>query len=185
MKTREERLYDWIDLQHDGQMRKGKSPEPYIKHLERVAAMAADYVRYGYEIGLCHDVLEDTAVTAKMLWGKLLEFGYDEEETENIVRAVHHLTAVYTSDHYPWMSRAQRKKLEASRLFTVRNADAITVKYCDLIDNVGAAADLDPQFARVYIPEKYELVQHLNQGDPALYRLALETVEAQIERLEE
>ena len=183
MKTREERLFEWIELQHDGQVRKGKTTEPYIEHLKRVAKMAADYVPLGYEMGLCHDVLEDTPVKAKELWDRLVEFGYEDEETESIVKAVHHLTAVYTSADYPWMNREQRKKMEATRLYTVRNADAITVKYCDLLDNVGAAAELENQFARTYVAEKDALVQHLNQGDPALYKLVLQTVEAEKERL--
>ena len=167
MENRREMLLKWITEQHHEQKR--KDGEYYPNHLVRVAEMADQYVKYGYEIGLCHDLIEDTPWTTKQLWEYLLSIGYDRGEVEIICKAVHHLTEVYASSNFPWLNRELRKKLEAERLHTIEDKDTVTVKYCDLIDNLGAVQNLEPDFARRYVEEKAHVIEDLTKGDPALY----------------
>lgn len=167
MEERRQKLKEWITAQHHEQLR--KDGEYYPNHLVRVAEMADKYVRYGYEIGLCHDLIEDTLWTTKQLWEHLESIGYSSAEAETICIAVHHMTEVYTSDSYPWLNREERKRREAERLHAIPDKDAVTVKYCDLIDNLGAAMNLEPGFRKRYLNEKSYVVQGLTQGDPKLY----------------
>ncbi len=167
MEERREKLKVWITEQHHEQLR--KDGEYYPNHLMRVAEMADKYLKYGYEIGLCHDLIEDTPWTSKQLWEYLESIGYSTQEAELICRAVHDLTEVYTSDSYPWLNRHERKTREAERLHAVTDKDAITVKYCDLIDNLGAAKNLSESFRKNYVEEKAYVIQGLTQGDPELY----------------
>jgi (p)ppGpp synthase/HD superfamily hydrolase len=167
MQERREKLKEWITKQHHNQVR--KDGEYYPNHLVRVAEMAENYVDYGYEIGLCHDLIEDTPWTTKQLWEYLESIGYTSDEAETICKSVHHLTEVYVSDYYPWLNRHQRKTKEAERLHAIQDKDTVTVKYCDLIDNLGAAMNLEPGFRKRYIAEKSYVIQGLTQGDPKLF----------------
>ena len=167
MEARREELRRWVTEQHHEQRR--KDGEYYPNHLMRVAERAEQYVKYGYEIGLCHDLIEDTNWTTKQLWEYLFSIGYDPAEVEPICKAVHHLTEVYSSDNYPWLNREQRKRLEADRLFAIEDRDTVTVKYCDLLDNVGAAKNLTADFRKRYLEEKAHVIDGLDQGNHELY----------------
>lgn len=167
MEGRREILKRWITTQHHDQRR--KDGEYYPNHLYRVAEKADKYVEYGYEIGLCHDLIEDTPWTTKQLWEYLRSIGYNQTEVELICKAVHHLTEVYTSDNYPWLNRDQRKGLEARRLFGIEDKDTVTVKYCDLLDNVESAKNLERGFRSRYLEEKRHVIEGLDQGDQELY----------------
>ena len=75
--TPEENLVNWVAVQHHGQLIK-RTIEPYFNHVLTVANMAKPAVALGFEIGLCHDLLEDTDTTEEELPGTLTSFGYSE-----------------------------------------------------------------------------------------------------------
>ena len=168
MEERRTKLKKWITEQHHNQVR--KDGEYYPNHLVRGAEMAENYVEYGYEIGLCHDLIEDTPWTTKQLCEYLESIGYTSDEAETICRSVHHLTEVYTSDYYPWLNRHERKRKEAERLHAIPDKNTVTVKYCDLMDNLGTAMHLEPGFRKRYVAEKSYVVHGLTKGDPELYK---------------
>lgn len=73
-------------------------------------------------------------------------------------------------------NRKQRKALERRHL-----ADASfrgkTLKLADVIDNTETIAERDQSFSMVYLPEKWEELQSLKGGHPALWDRALKSIE--------
>lgn len=146
---------------HAGQTRR-YTGEPYLNHLTAVAALVRqvggddDVV----SAAILHDVLEDTATTA----AELREiFG------DRVADLVVELT-----DHFPAGSggnRRERKEKEAARL-AAASADAQTIKVADLMDNTRSIMSHDPNFARVYLTEKSNLLDVLTKANPTLLAMA-------------
>jgi len=174
-------LLAFVTLKHFEQKRKYTN-EPYLNHLKSVANMADGKCRFGYETGLCHDLLEDTDCTPAELGEALYRFGYGKDEVVLIVGAVMELTDVFTSESYPDVNRKNRKHLEALRLHNVSH-EAQTVKYCDLIDNTSSIVTHDHGFAEVYLKEKESILAGMNKGNPELYQQCLLTLAAAKEKL--
>lgn len=158
MKNRD-KLIEFVRQQHGNQLRKYTN-EPYFTHLIAVADMAEKTgVNYGWEIGLCHDLLEDTKCTYGVLFCRLIdEFNYGKESAHFICSHVQDLTDVLTAEAYPYLNRTIRKKCEALRLHTIDRTSQI-VKCCDLIDNTKSIVKYDPGFAAKYIPEMREITR--------------------------
>lgn len=167
-------LYCFVGLKHHGQVRK-YTGEPYFNHLRAVAEMADGKCKFGYEIGLCHDLFEDTDCTRQELWNALKRFGYDEINCHRIVSFVDDLTDEYTPEQFPKTNRLHRKTFEANRLHKI-SPDAQTVKYCDIINNSESILQHDPGFAKKYIPEMKMVLEGMNKGNQELYKLALQSV---------
>ena len=160
-------LYCFVTLKHHQQKRK-YTGEPYFNHVLAVAKMADGLCNFGYEIGLCHDLLEDTDCTAQELKNALVRFGYEEHKAEYIKRAVIELSDVYVSEDFPQLNRAKRKALEAVRLAKT-SYEAQTVKYCDLMHNTASIVEHDKHFAKVYLAEKATILKGMNKGNPTTY----------------
>ncbi len=171
---RQGHLFGFVTLKHFGQKRKYNG-DPYVNHVREVADMADGKAKFGYEIGLCHDLFEDTDCNNKELALALIRFGYTGNEAHFICEAVNELTDVFTHEAYPKINRLSRKKLEAERLHLV-SAEAQTVKYCDLIHNTTSIVEYDRGFAMKYIPEKEHILQGMNKGHKLLYRKALQSL---------
>jgi hypothetical protein len=138
--------------------------------------MAAPLVLFGYEIGLCHDLLEDTTTTAEELRATLTGFGYDAEDAGYITLTVVELTDVYTPEAFPGLKKQERKEREAKRLVDVSSA-AQTVKYCDLADNIKwVLQHHNREHAVHYLEKKEQLVMALNAGNPAMRRNVLHII---------
>lgn len=167
-------LLAFVALHHAEQRRKYTNA-PYLSHLQDVAEMADGQCKLGYEIGLCHDLLEDTICTETELLKALLRFGYDWEEATWITIRVFQLTDQYTPFSYPDLNRKKRKELEAKRLSHI-SSHAQTVKYCDIINNSESILQHDPSFAKVYITEMKMVLDGMNRGNEILYKKALESV---------
>jgi guanosine-3',5'-bis(diphosphate) 3'-pyrophosphohydrolase len=73
-------------------------------------------------------------------------------------------------------SRCVRKALDREHIAR-SSARAKTVKLADLIDNTVSIVAHDPDFARVYMREKQELMTVLVDGDPQLYARAMGLIE--------
>ncbi|WP_316828949.1 hypothetical protein [Pedobacter miscanthi] len=173
--THSEKLADWVAEKHSRQFIKGTGL-PYFEHLNKVALLAKDATKWGYEIGLCHDLLEDTNTTGAELKAALLSFAYPPAAADFITVSVIELTDVFTKSAYPGLNKKERKKLESKRLQTL-SAAAQTVKYADLIDNVAWMMQYDLKHASAYLKKKLKLLQSLNRGNKHLRQQAITIIQ--------
>jgi len=175
-------LKDWVKLQYRGQMIK-KSGKPYFSHVLAVAEMADKPNSLRFEIGLCHDLLEDTDVTTVLLDNALKMCGYDKVQREYITICVLELTDHFTRTGFPDWRKKERKQKEAERLLTI-HPDAQTVKYCDLIYNMRWMKKYDQKGFEKYLIKKIELVDALDGGDPELRKKALSLMHKELKVLD-
>jgi len=176
--TPAEQLAKWVAGKYQGQLIK-KTSTQYYTHLIAVAEMADPVALWGYEIGLCHDLLEDTNTTAENLKAALLKFGYDLDEATYITARVVELTDVFTRAAYPGLAKASRKKMEAERLCNI-SAGAQTVKYCDLVDNIKWVLQYDKKHAVEYLKKKGLLALAMTAGDEGTRLKLLELINAEL-----
>lgn len=178
---RRQNLSDWIRTCHRGQKIR-KTEEDYFNHLLRVACEAAPYAPLAYEIGICHDLLEDTETTSAQLLTKLGELNYEIDAANQIAEAVVALTDVFTKDTFPFLNKKQRKKREAERLETISPV-AQTVKYADLTDNINWMLVYDRKHLKNYLQKKHTLVTRLNSGNALLRNKLLSKMEMILDEL--
>lgn len=172
---RRNHLLAFVHISHFPQKRK-YTGEDYSVHLKAVADMADKFsLKMGYEIGLCHDLLEDTAVSFSELKEYLLRIGYSKEETDFIADGVFDLTDAYTTEYYPTLNRTKRKRLECERMSKI-SPNSQSIKYCDLIDNTKSIVQYDEGFAKVYLKEKLELLSVMGKGHSELLNMALKNI---------
>lgn len=160
--------------------------EPYVLHVQDVAQLVEVYAPktyMGVEIALCHDLFEDTTCTENDLHNELLWIGYSLEEAKHVVSCVKDLTDVYTPKSFPDLNRKARKELEAKRLITI-HPGAQTVKYADILNNIGSIGWYDPKFAKVYTKEIEAFLPQMDKGNFKLYKEALLAVGDLKEKLE-
>lgn len=138
-----------------GQKRKYTN-EPYIVHPAEVASIVArvpgstpDMVAAAW----LHDVIEDTGCTVTDVH---MGFGTD------ITTLVNWVTDVSKPEDG---NRATRKRIDREHLAQAP-AEAQTVKVCDLLSNTKSIVAHDPEFARVYLAEKRELLEVLTRAHP-------------------
>jgi len=163
-----DKLIEFVKEQHGAQVRK-YTGEPYFNHLIAVAEMAEKTgVQYGWEIGLCHDLLEDTECSYSDLNHFLHKScNYSLFSAINISDNVWDLTDVFTHEAFPYLNRSIRKQCEALRLHTISRTAQI-VKCCDLIDNTKSIVAHDPGFAVKYLAEKREILKGFTKIDGAI-----------------
>ncbi|WP_428327980.1 hypothetical protein [Mucilaginibacter sp.] len=147
-----------------------------------MAETAEKAMALGYEIGLCHDLLEDTGTTATGLRDALQNFGYTESDSVHITAAVVELTDVFTRGAYPELSKASRKEREAERL-TMISPMAQTVKYADLISNIAWVMKHDRGNAETYLQKKQRLLTLMDKGERELRLEAIALVVASLREL--
>jgi hypothetical protein len=172
-------LSEWIKFKHKGQIIKC-TLEPYYNHLIVVAELAAPSTSFGYEVGLCHDLLEKTSTSQDELRQKLILFGYPKNEADAIVSQVIELTNVFTKAAFPKLKKVVLKAKEEERLIQI-SADAQTVKYTDLIYNIGWVLEFEPAHAATYLKTKKKLLRAMCRGNQELQAKALQIInDAQI-----
>lgn len=142
---------------HRNQLRKYTN-EPYFNHCLDVAGLLVDLVSPVppdmVKAAFLHDTLEDTSVVSDEIFEL---FG------RNVWRLVLGLT-----DSAPLSlgNRAKRKAYERDRL-AAESADVQTIKCCDLISNTRSIVQHDPDFAKVYLKEKRELLEAMTKANSA------------------
>lgn len=134
---------------------------PYIMHPEAVARIVQSVESHTVQM-VCaawlHDVLEDTQCQTPELDRF---FGYE------VTTMVYRLTDVGPD----YGNRAARKAYDRQRL-AESSAEVQTIKIADLIDNTATIVKFDPKFAKVYIREKRELLDVLDDADRGLWQRA-------------
>lgn len=141
--------------------------EPYIVHpieVMMITSTAGSVTEEMLAAALLHDVIEDTRVTLSEVERA---FGL------NVATFVEELTEPSRPGN-----RAERKKAEVSRLANI-SAEAQTIKLADLISNSRTIVDFDPRFAKVYLPEKANVLSVLTRGDRALRSMAWDLIPAE------
>lgn len=171
---RQAHLLAFCAIKHQPQKRKYTN-EPYISHCRAVADMADSKAIFGYEVGLCHDLFEDTDCYYNELFTFLEKIGYKNEDALFICDRVQDLTDVFTSENYPHLNRAARKTQESTRLHQI-HAVAQTVKYCDLIHNTSSIVKYDKGFAKKYLPEKEAILNGMTAGNKIMLRKCLKSL---------
>jgi len=121
---------DFAAKAHSGQVRKGAAQEPYVVHLEEVAALAA---RFGADdtviaAAWLHDTVEDCGVLSATLAGL---FGAE----------VAALVVEVTDDKS--LAKAERKAMQVQKAPT-KTPGAALLKICDKLSNIRAVADAPP-----------------------------------------
>jgi (p)ppGpp synthase/HD superfamily hydrolase len=175
------KLVAWVKTKHDGQLIK-KTIEPYYNHLIFVAETVRKATPLGFEIGLCHDLLEDTDTNEAELEKQLITFGYDLLDARFITYCVVELTDVFTKEAYPHLSKSSRKAKEADRLSMISPASQ-TVKYADLLYNVGWVLKYNHKKALKYLKAKKKLLALMDKGDRKLWKRVSKVIEQAIMEL--
>ncbi len=178
---RQASLYAFCVLHHHTQKRKYTN-DPYINHCIAVAEMADGKCNFGWEIGMCHDLIEDTECTELELYNALVRFSYFNVDAHFIKSAVMDLTDVFTHEDFPKANRAMRKELEAERLSKI-SYEAQTVKYCDLIHNTESIVQHDPGFATKYLAEKAAILKGMTAGNPEMFKLCKKSLTKALKKL--
>lgn len=148
---------------HRNQVRK-YTGEPYVKHCAEVASLLHEICRPVLSVSMLqaawlHDTLEDTDVTEDQL-----RFVFGTYTTRLVVGL--------TDIAKPALgNRATRKAFDRDRL-AAEISDVQTIKCCDLISNTSTIVNHDPNFAKVYLREKREILDVMTKAYPAARRRA-------------
>ena len=144
---------------HKNQFRKYTN-EPYITHPFYVAALVSsrtsdeDMIISAY----LHDVVEDTDVT---------NFDIIQKFGTRVGKIVCDLTDIKVSGN-----REQRKRFNRER-WSDCCYEAKTIKLADIWHNLSTIKIYDPEFSKVYFPEKKLLLDFLKEGDNMLYEMVI------------
>lgn len=161
-----------------GQLR-AYSGEPYIVHpIEVVTVLLLSDLTDTATLmaGALHDVVEDTHKTLNMVREK---FGSEISEL---------VSEVTNPDNKPeGLSRAERKALDREHV-AAASPRAQNCKCADVASNIGTGkhnlAEIDPEFATVYLPEKKAAMAVLTKADPKLWRIAMDRIQEGLDILE-
>lgn len=168
METRQIKLMEFVKIAHIEQKRK-YTGEPYFNHIFHVGTEAQkNQIQFGFEIGICHDLFEDTQFNEELLRHFLWAVDYSIWEIDAIIAGINHLTDEFTSDKYPELNRKARKQKECERLYLIPE-EIQTIKYIDLIHNTESICEHDPGFARTYLKEKWQILKGMDKGNPELF----------------
>ncbi|SEN96428.1 hypothetical protein SAMN05192574_104782 [Mucilaginibacter gossypiicola] len=165
-------LLEWVKKRYEGKIIP-LSNVPYIHHVSAVAEIAANYTAFGYEAGLCHDMLEDGICSNDELISALSSCSYSLGERNAILGLVLELTDHYTCEAYPELSKKERQRKENKRLRKVSPA-AQTVKYADLLYNMDWKLRYEPEKVHRYLKRKIRLLERLDKGSTALHQKVLD-----------
>lgn len=156
---------------HASQRRKYTNA-PYTDHLAEVAGIVATVTDFDtitpealIATAWLHDIVEDCGYTAERLWAELDPRSESITETDQVVRGV-----LWLSD-FEEGNRAMRKLLSRERLNRAP-AWVQTIKCADLISNTGSIVQFDPEFAKVYLEEKRQLLEVMTKADRRLWNIA-------------
>lgn len=140
--------------------------EPYIVHPADVVEIVKTipHTEAMLAAAWLHDVVEDTHITLSEL---------RDEFAGEIYELVYWLTNVSKPSDG---NRAVRKELDRIHLSTAP-AEAQTIKLADLISNTRTILIHDPDFAKVYVPEKISLIETMDKGDISLRKRAMEMLQ--------
>lgn len=153
----------FADQAHDGQVRKFTGL-PYISHPMEVMQIVRGVTSDDdiLAAAVLHDVIEDCDVTFSDL---MLEFG------ERVATLVYQVTNAADEADGDRIARAYINRAVMANA----SADAQTIKLADIISNLSSidiALECDPAWARMYLEEKIDMINILNNGNQDLKKRA-------------
>lgn len=139
--------------------------QPYIDHPVRVARTVDQYsgVPESVAAAYLHDVVEDTPVDIITIYDV---FG---DQVGELVEALTDTTILEDGN------RQTRCAINNRRLWSAP-PEAQTIKCADILDNCRDIARFDPDFARVYLPEKLECLEGLAEANGKLRNRVIQQV---------
>ena len=150
-----------------GQVRK-YTGEPYWHHPLAVAGLIQEHIPDAPEevliAAMLHDVKDDTQVPLELIRGV---FG----------DAVAVLVDALSDDTTPADGPRRVRKAKEREKIARASYWAKTLRLADVIHNITSVAELDPQFARVYMAEKRELLPMLKNGHQGLHAAAASLID--------
>ncbi len=182
------RAKDFAHWAHDAVEQKRKyTGEPYWHHTDAVAALVEEDGGTDEMIAAAHlhDTLEDVEPVlikqgrvADLRKFQTVFYDFPAPVRDMVVE----LTHLYTAEEYPTWSRAERKNAEADRLGSVSN-NSKTIKVYDLIHNTVSIVEYAPEFAKVYLREKADLLRQLKGASPAALMRAEKQLRDSLDKL--
>ncbi len=148
------------------QQRRKYTGDLYTVHVDAVAELVASVTDDANMIaaGYLHDTVEDTPTTF-------------EDIAEHFNADVAYLVVYLTDISKPKDgNRATRKAIDRAHI-AKGDSRVHTIKLADLIDNTDSITEHDPAFAAVYMEEKRQLVDVLQDGHPVLLKRANDIVQ--------
>lgn len=148
---------DAFAVKAHGEQKRKYTGDPYIVHPRAVANTLARHgmPEYVQAAGLLHDVVEDTPVTLDDIRA---EFG------DIVATLVGEVTDVAKPGDGNRAFRVAKNREHAARATYYGAA----IKLANLIDNTTSIVTYDPNFAKVYLPEKRAVLEVLRHGPPTL-----------------
>lgn len=151
-KTNYEIALEYATKKHEGKVRKGNPPTPYIVHPIEVSKMISNYMKNDvdeevYKVAaLLHDTLEDSDATY-------------EEEYNLFGKQVADIVLSVTSD------KKKQKELGKDVYLSEKMADMkekdLILKLCDRLDNVSGLNITSEEFNEKYIRETTYIINYL------------------------
>lgn len=160
---------------HHGQKR--KDGEDYFDHCIEVAAIASFFCSaepFIAEIGICHDLFEDTSISYRYLLDMMIVYGYSREQAVIVCDAVKCLSCPESS-HTRAVKKARYARQVAEGSSAVQNA-----KIADIVSNFLSTGVHTPEFLARYVEEKRYQISLLREVNPALKELATLLVESSL-----
>jgi (p)ppGpp synthase/HD superfamily hydrolase len=142
-----------------------QSDEPYEVHLGEVVTLikSVPHTRRMVAGGWLHDVIDDIPGATRETVA-----AQTDDSVATLVDAL--------SDHEKGQgNRMQRKAAERARIAGA-DWETQTVRVADIISNVRTIVLRNPEFAKVYVPEKAALLEVLTKADPVLLWAAHQVV---------
>lgn len=143
-----------------------QSDEPYEVHLEEAVELikSVPHTRRMVAGGWLHDVIDDIpGVTRELVAAET------DETVAELVEAL--------SDHEKGLGNRQQRKAAERQRIAGADWETQTVRVADIISNVRTIVQRNPEFARVYVPEKAALLDVLTKADPTLLARARQVVQ--------
>lgn len=150
--TRYEKALRYASEKHNGQVRKGTKPIPYINHPINVSHMISEYMKNDDEVeiykiaAVLHDTLEDSDATY-------------EEEAKLFGKEVADIVLSVTSDKVK--QKELGKSIYLSKKMLDMNDKSLILKLCDRLDNVSGLDVVSEEFNEKYIKETSYIINYL------------------------
>ena len=143
---------------HAGVVRMG-SGEPYVEHVERVAASLAElgFPEHVIAAAYLHDVIEDTGYSEAEL---AKEFS---PEIAALVAEVTNPALTKVPGNRPWRKAKEVEHLAKASYF------GASIKLADMLDNSSNVREVNPEFAATYLPVLAAKLAVLGHGHPELF----------------
>lgn len=147
-----EKALRYASEKHEGKVRKGSKPIPYINHPINVSHMISKYMKDDIEIedyriaALLHDTLEDSDATY-------------EEEAKLFGKKIADIVLSVTSDKKK--QKELGKSIYLSKKMLDMNDKSLILKLCDRLDNVSGLDVVSEEFNEKYVRETSYIINYL------------------------